>query len=68
MTTCPRCEQDYLERYIDSASRSVFITCPECDATWPEGVRPSVTNFEELESFLGANGLSWEQAQALGQF
>ena len=67
MTTCPRCEQDYLEKYIEPGSRSVFVTCPECDATWPEGVQPSATNFEDLESFLGANGLSWDQAQALGQ-
>ena len=34
--------------------------------TWQEGVQPSVTYFEDLEAFLGANGLRWDQAQPWG--
>ena len=66
MMTCPRCQQDYLEKYVDIASRRVFISCPECDATWSGESRPSVSNFVDLEEFLGTNGIDWAKAQALG--
>jgi hypothetical protein len=63
---CPRCEQGWLRRFRSDAAHLEFISCEECDATWPRGaeLRPPGV---DRQSYLRALGTTeaWADPQVV---
>jgi len=57
---CPRCEQDYLRRWVLTPTGERVSLCPECEATWLEGESIEQYTFTNFRGFLQARGLPYD--------
>ena len=54
---CPDCAQDWLRRWVLSATAEEIYLCPECDATWLTEDEVAEANVTRFRTFLDVRGL-----------
>ena len=65
---CPRCNQDWvLNARIKVTGESINV-CPECEASWPDGVHIAFETFVDMSTMLKAKGLAgeWKDLEVAG--
>lgn len=55
---CPNCRQDWVKPYRLKKTGEQFQLCVECDAVWPMGIQPDLTQLGTFDTFMTVRGLS----------